>query len=80
MIFYNSCLDRKLDTGDEFFLMEDKKLLCKHDYETAKSKGGEKDLLVFFSSMMSANLTLNRIEQMTNVDAMDRGCAKKFRQ
>ena len=32
-------MSRKLDTGDEFFLMEDKKLLCKHDYETAKSKG-----------------------------------------
>ena len=30
---------RKLDTGDEFYLMEDKKLLCKYDYETAKSKG-----------------------------------------
>ena len=31
---------RKLDTGDEFFLMEDKKLLCKQDFEAAKSKGG----------------------------------------
>lgn len=31
---------RKLDTGDEFYLMEDKKLLCKYDYETAKSKDG----------------------------------------
>ena len=28
-----------MDTGDEFYLMEDKKLLCKYDYETAKSKG-----------------------------------------
>ena len=30
---------RKLDTGDEFYLMEDKKLLCKVDYESSKSKG-----------------------------------------
>ena len=30
---------RKLDTGDEFYLMEDKKLLCKSDYDSAKSKG-----------------------------------------
>ena len=30
---------RKLDTGDEFYLMDDKKLLCKFDYETSKSKG-----------------------------------------
>lgn len=30
---------RKLDTGDEFYLMEDKKLLCKPDYDSAKAKG-----------------------------------------
>lgn len=30
---------RQLNTGDEFYLMEDKKLVCKPDYETAKSKG-----------------------------------------
>ena len=36
-----SCIicGRKLDTGDEFFLMEDKKLLCKQDFEAAKSRG-----------------------------------------
>ncbi len=33
---------RKLDTGDEFYLMEDKKLLCKSDYDSAKSKGTAK--------------------------------------
>ena len=27
------------DTGDEFYLMEDKKLLCKADYDSAKAKG-----------------------------------------
>ena len=31
--------NRKLDTGDEFYLMEDKKLLCKQDYDSAKAKG-----------------------------------------
>ena len=30
---------RKLDTGDEFYLMDDKKLLCKMDYESSKNKG-----------------------------------------
>ncbi|XP_031636029.1 LIM/homeobox protein Lhx3 [Contarinia nasturtii] len=30
---------RQLNTGDEFYLMEDRKLVCKPDYETAKSKG-----------------------------------------
>lgn len=30
---------RQLNTGDEFYLMEDKKLVCKPDYETAKAKG-----------------------------------------
>ena len=30
---------QELQTGDEFYLMEDKKLMCKIDYENAKSKG-----------------------------------------
>jgi len=30
---------RQLDTGDEFYLMEDRKLVCKPDYESAKTKG-----------------------------------------
>jgi hypothetical protein len=29
----------ELQTGDEFYLMEDKKLICKTDYENAKAKG-----------------------------------------
>ncbi|XP_065576237.1 LIM/homeobox protein Lhx3-like isoform X2 [Artemia franciscana] len=32
---------RQLDTGDEFYLLEDKKLLCKQDYETARAKDGD---------------------------------------
>ncbi len=30
---------RQLNTGDEFYLMDDKKLVCKTDYETAKARG-----------------------------------------
>ena len=30
---------RQLSTGDEFYLMEDKKLVCKSDYEAAKARG-----------------------------------------
>lgn len=34
--------DAELQTGDEFYLMEDKKLICKNDYEAAKAKGKQK--------------------------------------
>ncbi|XP_046328351.1 LIM/homeobox protein Lhx3-like [Haliotis cracherodii] len=36
-----ACLmcSRQLNTGDEFYLMEDKKLVCKSDYEAAKARG-----------------------------------------
>lgn len=30
---------RQLATGDEFYLMEDGRLVCKVDYETAKQNG-----------------------------------------
>lgn len=30
---------RQLNTGDEFYLMEDRKLVCKTDYESAKARG-----------------------------------------
>ena len=30
---------RQFDTGDEYYHMEDGKLICKPDYETAKAKG-----------------------------------------
>jgi hypothetical protein len=29
----------ELQTGDEFFLMDDRKLMCKSDYEVAKARG-----------------------------------------
>ncbi|XP_076436153.1 LIM/homeobox protein Lhx3-like [Babylonia areolata] len=40
-----SCLmcSRQLNTGDEFYLMEDKKLVCKADYEAAKAREYEMD-------------------------------------
>nr|CAD37944.1 homeobox protein LHX [Suberites domuncula] len=31
---------RQLSTGDEFYLMDDKKLVCKADYEAARAKDG----------------------------------------
>ncbi|CAM1323738.1 LHX3 (predicted) [Pycnogonum litorale] len=36
-----SCIicNRQLNTGDEFYLMDDNKLVCKTDYETVKSRG-----------------------------------------
>lgn len=37
--FACSICARQLNTGDEFYLMEDRKLVCKSDYETAKAKG-----------------------------------------
>uniref|UniRef100_A0A336KDS5 CSON005739 protein n=1 Tax=Culicoides sonorensis TaxID=179676 RepID=A0A336KDS5_CULSO len=37
--FACSMCSRQLNTGDEFYLMEDRKLVCKPDYEAAKAKG-----------------------------------------
>nr|CAD7436069.1 unnamed protein product [Timema monikensis] len=34
---------RQLNTGDEFYLMEDRKLVCKPDYEAAKTKGEQSE-------------------------------------
>lgn len=30
---------RQLNTGDEFYLMDDRKLVCKADYETYRARG-----------------------------------------
>ncbi|XP_013382228.1 LIM/homeobox protein Lhx3 [Lingula anatina] len=40
-----SCLicNQQLNTGDEFYLLDDRKLVCKADYETAKSREFEID-------------------------------------
>ncbi|XP_017487422.1 PREDICTED: LIM/homeobox protein Lhx3 isoform X1 [Rhagoletis zephyria] len=37
--FLCTICSRTLNTGDEFYLMEDRKLICKRDYEEAKAKG-----------------------------------------
>ena len=37
--FVCSACARQLATGDEFYLMDDRKLVCKEDYESAKAKG-----------------------------------------
>ncbi|XP_067625423.1 LIM/homeobox protein Lhx3 isoform X2 [Eurosta solidaginis] len=37
--FLCTICSRTLNTGDEFYLMEDRKLICKRDYEDAKAKG-----------------------------------------
>lgn len=36
---------RQLNTGDEFYLMEDNKLVCKVDYEQAKQRGERKKFI-----------------------------------
>ena len=40
--------NRQLNTGDEFYLMDDKKLVCKNDYETAKARGMSGELILFY--------------------------------
>ena len=37
--FYCFVCSRQLSTGEEFYLMDDKKLVCKIDYDAAKTKG-----------------------------------------
>lgn len=39
---------RQLSTGDEFYLMDDKKLVCKADYEAAKARGNSNIILLSF--------------------------------
>ena len=37
--FHCTVCDRRFETGDQFFLLEDKRLVCKEDYEDAKLRG-----------------------------------------
>lgn len=41
-----------LSSGDEFYLMEDNKLVCKADYEAAKQRGE----LIFFAIIKDISL------------------------
>ena len=52
---------RQLDTGDEFYLMEDRKLVCKSDYESAKSKGRK-----FHLHLSNANI----LAQLFNISSV----------
>lgn len=43
-VYHLDCFDcvvckQQLNTGDEFYLMEDNKLVCKADYEAARQRG-----------------------------------------
>lgn len=43
-VYHLDCFDciickQQLNTGDEFYLMEDNRLVCKADYEAAKQRG-----------------------------------------
>ena len=41
-----------MKTGDEFYLMDDRKLVCKADYETAKLRGGRLYKLLLGSALL----------------------------
>ncbi len=49
---------RQLSTGDEFYLMDDKKLVCKADYEAAKAKGEHGGKIVAY---LQLSVTCSRI-------------------
>lgn len=37
--FHCNVCDKRFETGDQFFLLDDKRLVCKEDYEDAKLRG-----------------------------------------
>jgi len=45
-------------TGDEFYLMDDRKLVCKADYETAKTRGGTYSFVLNFFNFMQTIVNL----------------------
>ena len=51
---------RQLNTGDEFYLIDDQKLVCKIDYETLKNKGS--CLLVFATAWTFRCCRIRRYE------------------
>ena len=69
--------NKKLDTGDEFYLMEDKKLLCKQDYDSAKAKGKQispcsESLYVFSASIPDFMFPISAADYGDGVDGNKR--------
>merc|ERR1712130_914177 len=58
--------NRKLDTGDEFYLMEDKKLLCKQDYDSAKAKAADYGDGVDGNKRPRTTITARQMEVLKN--------------
>lgn len=63
---------RQLNTGDEFYLMEDRKLVCKPDYETAKAKGDDSEYLFLINPHQ--NLFSKKYSKFTTVSISDGSC------
>lgn len=59
--FLCAMCSRTLNTGDEFYLMEDRKLICKRDYEEAKAKGKRYTSLSFSSLLTILDSTLSQV-------------------
>lgn len=59
-----ACLmcSRQLNTGDEFYLMEDRKLVCKADYESAKARGINGRSYLFYRNPLHTNKMKNFLE------------------
>lgn len=52
---------RQLNTGDEFYLMEDRKLVCKPDYEAAKTKGKQIQYYSFLSIIFAVDFPVSQL-------------------
>lgn len=59
--FLCAMCSRTLNTGDEFYLMEDRKLICKRDYEEAKAKGKRSTSLSLRSLLNVFDSTLSQV-------------------
>lgn len=59
--FLCAMCSRTLNTGDEFYLMEDRKLICKRDYEEAKAKGKRSPSLSHISLVTSLDSSLSQV-------------------
>ena len=64
--FACSMCSRQLNTGDEFYLMDDKKLVCKADYETVKTRGMRKILTHTLTLSLPIPLRLYSLSYWSN--------------